>query len=349
MKSGGRRPLRVWIWPRETVVVIVCVLCVLVAVRVGKGETALEQTPPLEAAFAYLAAPGGSSSELQATLERIARHFDKPPVNAKVDPVWGLIPGLNGVKLDVGATLQGAKSSPADPPLLFSQIKPAVLLDDFVAQPIYRGNSAKRAMALTFNVAWGTEYVPQILTILKHDHIQATFFLAGTWAKANPAMAREISRAGMEIGNHAYTHPDMSRLSRDRMIAQIEKANEAILRATGVRPTLFAPPSGDFNPLVLRVAAGLRMKTTLWTLDTIDWRKPPAQVILKRILPRRAPGAIVLMHPTAPTVAALPSMIEGLARDGYQLLTVSALLDSTRSTPPTLSAALRQMGAQSGS
>ena len=187
-----------------------------------------------------------------------------------------------------------------------------------------------------FNVAWGTEHVPQILRILRERGARATFFLDGSWVRANPAAARQIADAGMDIGNHAYNHPLFRRLSRAQMIAQLEKTNAAIAAATGRRAALFAPPAGDFNDLAVRVAAGLGMKTILWTLDTVDWRRPPAQAILNRIVPRREPGALVLMHPTAPTVAALPAMIAALQKDGYRLVTVSELLDPVRPVPGTL-------------
>lgn len=273
---------------------------------------------------------------LRTQLLAVAKKVDAEPVNARTDSVWRLIPGLNGVRLNIPKTLQ----NPNGTPLVFDQISPAISLRDFVAEPIYRGNPLKRQMALMINVAWGTEYIPRILAILDQYHVKATFFLDGSWTTKNPAVAREILRAGMELGNHAYNHPNMSQLSRTAMIAQITRTNAAVEAATGVRPALFAPPSGDFNNMVVRVAAGLNMRTILWTLDTIDWRRPDPQVIIRRIVSKSTPGALVLMHPTAPTVTALPQLIQSLLRDGYQLVTVSTLLSPERPVPRTVAQAL---------
>lgn len=277
---------------------------------------------------------------VRAQLQEIAKRYDAPPSDARVDSVWKLIPGLNGVRLNIPDTEKQIAAAGTQARLVFTQIPPAISGKDFVAQPIYRGNPQKRQMALMINVAWGTEYVPEILKIFERLHVRATFFLDGSWTAKSGATAKMIAAAGMELGNHAYTHPQMSRLSRIQMISQIERTNQAILRATGVKADLFAPPSGDYNDLVVRVAAGLKMKTILWTIDTIDWRKPSPAVIVSRVAGKRTPGALVLMHPTAPTVAALPQLIDTLHRDGYSLVTVSQLLSPVRPVPATIQDAL---------
>lgn len=343
----NRRRLRIFVFQREGAIILACVLCTLLALRIDPSAAAWQAAEPaaMRGALAVLAPPLTSRSSkagLVAQLEQVARRYDAAPANPKVDRIWRLVPGLNGVRLNVSRTLSGARAVAADTPLVFDQIPPEKGLEDFVAEPIYRGNPGKREMALTINVAWGTEYIPGLLHTLRSAGVRATFFLSGAWAKKHPQTAKEIVAAGMEIGNHAYTHPEMSRLSRSQMISQIERANQAVEAATGIRPSLFAPPSGDMSPMVVRVAAGLRMKTILWTLDTIDWKRPSPETILSRIVPRRTPGAIVLMHPTAPTAAALPEMIRALRRDGYRLVTVSQLIDPVRPVPRTLGEALRQ-------
>ncbi len=288
------------------------------------------------------AAVGAPGEDAHRLLERVAKVFDAPPVDARIDRVWQLVPELNGLRLNIQATLRRWEG--LDTRMVFEQVAPRTTASDLVAAPIYRGNPAKREMALMFNVAWGTEYVPGILSILRAHHAKATFFLDGSWTKRNPDVARQIAAAGMEVGSHAYNHPMMSRLSREQMISQLTRTNSAITAATGLQVVLFAPPAGDFNNMVVRVAAGMNMKTILWTLDTIDWRRPAPAVILRRIVPRRTPGALVLMHPTAPTVAALPAMIRQLQQAGYRLVTVSQLLSPVRPAPNTLRSALTAAG-----
>lgn len=280
-------------------------------------------------------------TKISQLLNRLAEKVDQPAVNAHCDTVWRLIPAVNGVRLNIPATLSRITWKDGtvllnQVSLVFDQIPPQVTNQDLVAEPIYRGNRLKHQMALMFNVAWGTEYIEPILNVLHATHVQATFFLAGSWAQQHPAVAKQILAAGMELGNHAFNHPLMSRLGRDAMISQITRTNGAIQKAVGMRPILFAPPAGDYNTLVVRVAAGLSMRTVLWSLDTIDWKRPQPQVIVSRIVNRRAPGMLVLMHPTAPTVAALPEMIRDLQNDGYELVTVSNLINPVRPTMKTL-------------
>ncbi|MCY0876375.1 MAG: polysaccharide deacetylase family protein [Firmicutes bacterium] len=338
------RPSKFWlIISRDALLLSACAIVVAVVGIWGPSFTgttsvfrALSAVADGDLPVANSVMASGANASVQTQLEEIAKRFDAPPVNARADSVWRLIPGVNGVRLNMQQTLKNPNATP----LVFDQIPPAISLNDFVAQPIYRGNPLKRQMALMINVAWGSEYLNPILHILKQNHVKATFFLDGSWTTKNAAMARQIENTGMELGNHAFNHPNMSRLSRTAMISQIQKTNAAIEAATGVKPTLFAPPSGDFNDMVVRVAAGLNMRTILWTLDTVDWRRPSPQVILRRIVNKRTPGALVLMHPTAPTVAALPELIQSLRRDGYQLVTVSTLLSPLRPVPKTIAEAL---------
>ena len=80
--------------------------------------------------------------------------------------------------------------------------------------PIYRGHPEKPMVSFIINVAWGNEYLPEILATLKRHQITASFFLEGNWVKSNPDLAKMIVSAGHEVGNHSYTHPDMQKRNR---------------------------------------------------------------------------------------------------------------------------------------
>jgi len=185
----------------------------------------------------------------------------------------------------------------------------------------------EKAMALTINVVWGTEYVPQLLKILQAHHAVATFMLGGAWAQAHPDLVRALAAAKMELGNHGYAHRHSSLLDLSQNLSEIERTNQAIAAITGETPRLYAPPYGEYNATVLRAAAQLKMPVIMWTLDTIDWRPSSSpQRIVARVVPRARPGAIVLLHPTDRTVEALPQILLALQGQGYRLLTVSQLL-----------------------
>ena len=195
------------------------------------------------------------------------------------------------------------------------------------SHPIYQGSSSNKEIALTVNVFWGEEHIPQMLDILKENNVKATFYLGGTWVKKFPELAARIAREGHEIGSHGYSHPHPDQLSKSDNLRDIQKAEDIIYQATGIRPRLFAPPYGERGPSVLKAADEASYTTILWSVDTIDWQLPPPEVIVDRVVGKAHNGAIVLMHPTAPTVKALPQIVQRLKKDGYQLVTVPKLLE----------------------
>lgn len=272
----------------------------------------------------------------EALKERIRLEAAKrniPAVNARIDRVWKAIPGYNGLEVDEEKTLKLALShgtGPNDPlPFVYNEKVPDVNLADLETQPIYKGNPDKPMVSLMINVAWGEEYLPAILETLLKENVHATFFFDGSWLSKHVELAKEVGSSGHELSNHAYSHPDMSKLSRAQAIDQIAKT-QALLKELGVRNTLFAPPSGDFNEQTVRIAKEQGLTTILWTLDTVDWQKPAPSVILRRIASRVEPGSLILMHPTAPTRDALPEMIRSIKQKGLALGTVSELLSTDR-------------------
>lgn len=192
--------------------------------------------------------------------------------------------------------------------------------------PVYCGDPGVPYVALTVNVFWGEEYLPAMLDIMQKYNVRATFFLGGSWVRKFPALARSIAQAGHELGNHSYSHPYPDRLSREANQKEILRAEEEIFQATGQRTRLYAPPYGEKGKAVLDAAAGLGYTTILWSVDTIDWQRPSPRIITRRVLDKVHNGAIILMHPTAPTVQALPEIISGLRARGYIPVTVSQLL-----------------------
>lgn len=193
--------------------------------------------------------------------------------------------------------------------------------------PVYQGSAHENKIALTFNVVWGEEYVPHIIGSLKEQNVPATFFIGGQWAEDFPELVGEISRAGHEVGSHGYSHPHPDKISLAANIEEIKKTEEVLRRVTGKKPALFAPPYGEKGDTVLKAAVETGYVTILWSIDTIDWQRPDPSVILRRVTEKAHNGAIVLMHPTAPTVHALPPMLRVLKRQGYELVEVSELLD----------------------
>ncbi|HLS66533.1 MAG TPA: polysaccharide deacetylase family protein [Pseudogracilibacillus sp.] len=180
------------------------------------------------------------------------------------------------------------------------------------------------------NVSWGTEYVLPILKALKDANIKATFFIEGKWAKENKQLVKTIAEEGHLIGNHAYNHPDMQRISRAEIERQIVETNDILEAIIRDRPKYFAPPSGSFNNTVVHIAHEQKMETILWTTDTIDWKNPSVSVMINRVMKNIHPGATILMHPTEVIAEGLPQLIDEIKEEGYRLHTINTLLSEER-------------------
>lgn len=193
-------------------------------------------------------------------------------------------------------------------------------------QPIYHGIRGKGQVALTINVDWGEEYLPGMLRILHDKGIKVTFFVTGNWAQKFPDLLKEISQLGHEIGNHGYSHRHPKRLSEQGLIDLIKKNEELILKITGQKTKLFAPPYGEVDQRICSIASKIGYKTIMWSADTIDWQRPSPEIIVQRAVTKVDDGGIILMHPTKPSLYALEEIIDKLTGRGFQFVTVSQLI-----------------------
>lgn len=270
--------------------------------------------------------------ELLLMIERVAENYYEEPEDAYIDRIWKKTPGRNGRQVNVDKSYEKMKQIGIfdESLLVYDQLKPAVSLHDLQYAPIYRGHPEKEMVALMINVSWGSEYIPSILETLKEHGVKATFFVEGKWAKENKRLLEMIAEEKHLIGNHAYNHPDMAKISLNESISQIERTNKIIEAIIGEKPKWFAPPSGSFNDSVVKVADDLSMETILWTVDTIDWKNPSVSVMINRVMTNIHPGATVLMHPTEPVVQGLATMITDIKETGYRLGTVEQLLSEER-------------------
>ncbi|MDY0396409.1 polysaccharide deacetylase family protein [Virgibacillus halophilus] len=139
-----------------------------------------------------------------------------------------------------------------------------------------------------------------------------------------------IAKEGHLIGNHAYNHPNMARMTNQQITDQIAKTNEIIEAITEQKPAYFAPPSGSFSDQVVDIADHLQMETILWTVDTIDWKKPSVSVMMNRVMTNIHPGATILMHPTPSVARGLDSLIKSIKSKDYKLGTLDKLLSTER-------------------
>jgi len=153
-----------------------------------------------------------------------------------------------------------------------------------------------RSVALTFDDGPNGGATLKLLELLSELDLRATFFLVGKWVEAQPEVAREIARRGHQIGNHGYSHRVLTFLSPREVNAEVVKAQEAILRVTGVSPTLFRSPHGFKSPFLGRALKRLGLTPIRWTVGVWDTECPPPETIVSRALRRLRGGGILLLH-----------------------------------------------------
>nr|WP_237690684.1 polysaccharide deacetylase family protein [Paenibacillus caui] len=304
---------------------------------VQSGELSRQETRSVTALSGNIGAEGDNN--LLDEIKRQADKLNEKPVDAVIDRVWKAIPGYNGREVDVEATYlktmemrQKSKTNPEQVPIayVYRETKPARSLKDLGPQPIYRGNPHKQMAAIMINVAWGNEYIEPMLDTLDEEGVKATFFLDGSWLKKYPEVAKEIQKRGHQLENHAYSHPNMSRLGTERATLEISKTKQLLKDTLGVDNTWFAPPSGDFNQRTVEIAASQGLKTVLWTVDTVDWKNPDPSSVVAKIAQKAGPGSLILMHPTASSKQALKGIIQALKQKGLKVGTVEETLSQGR-------------------
>lgn len=193
--------------------------------------------------------------------------------------------------------------------------------------PIYCTEQQKRVASLSFDAAWGNEDTKLLIDILGKYNVKATFFVVGEWVDKYPESVKQLADAGHEIMNHSNTHPHMPNLSRDEMIKQLSACNDKIESITKRRPILFRAPYGDYDNATLEAVKSQGMYCIQWDVDSLDWKDKSADEIVERVTKKIQPGSICLFHNAAKnTPKALPTLLEKLKNDGYELVPISQLI-----------------------
>lgn len=190
---------------------------------------------------------------------------------------------------------------------------------------IYQGNRQSNKVCLMINVYWGSEYISDILAVLKKHNVKTTFFVGGQWVEKNDELMRDIIADGHEIGSHGYFHCDHSKMDYDGNMEEM-RANHNLVKKYGIDMTLFAPPSGAYNKATIQCASTLGYKMIMWSRDTIDWRDKDAKVTYNRATNGVTGGELILMHPTAHTLKALPQILDYYSLNDLVATTVTNTL-----------------------
>lgn len=197
---------------------------------------------------------------------------------------------------------------------------------------VHRVPTRDKAVAFTFDDGPHPLYTRQLLDIFRKANGKATFFMIGQEIDAFEDIAAEVHHAGHEIGNHTYSHPDLTRLTLEEARAEIQQADERIRQITGKPVLSFRPPYFGVNEDILSLAAEFGY-TSIGTVngEAKDWEQPGVEFILDHTRPTIENGSIFMFHDgygeRAQTIETVQVLLEELAAEGYRFLTVSELLE----------------------
>ena len=135
--------------------------------------------------------------------------------------------------------------------------------------PIYCVETDKKQVAISFDAAWGNEDTQTLIDILGKYNIKATFFVVGDWVDKYPESVKALHEAGHEVMGHSNDHAHFNSLSADQIIADITACNEKIKAITGVSPTLFRPPYGEYDDHVVSTVRGMGLEIIQWDVETL--------------------------------------------------------------------------------
>ena len=173
---------------------------------------------------------------------------------------------------------------------------------------LYVGDTNKKEIYITFDAGFENGNTERILDALKKHGVKATFFLVGNYFETQPELVKRMAEEGHTIGNHTYSHPDMSKIGDIQSFQTELQKNEALYRDIlgSEMPKLYRPPQGKFCEENLKMAQQLGYSTVFWSLAYVDWYtddQPTPEQAFSKLLPRIHPGAVVLLHSTSSTNA----------------------------------------------
>ena len=195
----------------------------------------------------------------------------------------------------------------------------------------YIGDTTQKRIYLTFDAGYENGYTPAVLDTLKKHQVPAVFFVVGHYLESAPDLVRRMVAEGHIVANHTDTHPDMSVIAGETaFLRELAGVADKYAAVTGQEmPRIYRPPQGKFSTDNLRQAAAAGYHTVFWSLAYVDWEtdnQPTRQQALDKLTGRIHPGAVVLLHSTSATNAAvLDEVITTWKEMGYTFGTLTEL------------------------
>ena len=197
-------------------------------------------------------------------------------------------------------------------------------------------NTEEKNIYLTFDCGYENGNTAPILDALKKHNAPATFFIVGNFLSTSPDLVRRMTEEGHTVGNHTFHHPDMSKISSiDAFSKELKDLEDLYKETTGKEMVkYYRPPQGKYSESNLKMAQDLGYQTFFWSLAYVDWyqdKQPSSEEAFQKLLGRIHPGAIVLLHSTSSTNAAiLDELLSKWEEMGYQFQSLEYLTEQSK-------------------
>ncbi|MBB6634481.1 delta-lactam-biosynthetic de-N-acetylase [Cohnella thailandensis] len=197
-------------------------------------------------------------------------------------------------------------------------------------EAIFLGNTAVKELYLTFDNGYENGYTGPILDVLKKKQVPAVFFVTGHYVKTEPQLLKRMADEGHLIGNHSWSHPDMTQVSSARIKEELDKVNQEVAKLTNQSSMKFVrPPRGIFNDRVLEVSKQLGYTNVFWSIAYRDWEtnlQRGANYAYTNVMNQLHPGAVILLHSVSRDNAqALERIIDSARGLGYEFKRLDTL------------------------
>ncbi len=196
---------------------------------------------------------------------------------------------------------------------------------------LFLGDTRQKALYLTFDNGYENGYTAQILDVLKEKKVPATFFVTGHYVTDQPELLQRMVNEGHIIGNHSHSHPDMTRISDEKIKEELIKVEAAVAERTEQKKmTYLRAPRGIFNERMLAVTRQMGYTNVFWSLAYKDWdtkQQKGAVYAHLQVTKQLHPGAIILLHSVSKDNAeALASIIDDARKQGYEYHSLDQLM-----------------------
>ena len=193
--------------------------------------------------------------------------------------------------------------------------------------PVYSVEREEPVISVTFDASWGGDKTMKILDLLDEYNAKATFFLVGIWVDKYPELVKAIAERGHEIGNHSDSHAHFTQISDSQIRQELDSCSDKIEALTGVRPTLFRPPYGDYNSKVVTIVRDEGYECVQWSVDSLDWKNRGVDDLVKRATNNVQKGDIILFHNDSEyIVEALPAILKHYQALGFNMIPAKDIL-----------------------